>query len=731
MIWQRSYRPGAVEMEGRAYGAPERPEQAFLSETSSLAAPATANPHDSNRNTTLDDIEEAPEEAHSTRSDHVSYEAETAEATPVYKIELIADKPVDLDAHHWGGDVISAEALNFYDFVKSSPKWRRRIIVVILLSVAAVIASVVATTQAAQGAETVIQTGAPSVAPSSMPSFITEGILEAAEGLVRGEITPGTPQYDAVGWLSTIDGTSESLPNFKQRFVLVVFYFATGGDSWTNRADWLNPDLHECDWGTEVSCEEDPAGGRKVTILDDVRNNLRGSIPRELALLTNLETLILESNRLTGSLPEELFELTTLVTVNVARNQLTGRIPPNIGNDDNLATLDLHENMIGSSLPSSLFGLPLLTVLDLSKNVMTGTLSGGISELRTLKKLDLSNNRMSGRLPATVGNNVDIIHLDFNNFTGLIGTMMSPGQLEFTVAHNELTGTLPATLSVRNLTNLPSYRLQTVDLSHNFFEGRIPNNAGLISSLRTFDISSNELSGPIPSGENHWLNLEVFGASNNNLQGTVPFSISRRLSFLDLSNNDFRGGIPDDFEQHPTLEIFILHDNPNLGGTIPSFTDVSRDRLRDLDIESCGLTGTIPRSMYVLENLEIFKASDNNLGGSIPTTLGELSVLNTFHVDSNLLTGPIPDYFGDMFLLKSLHLANNDFRGMIPSSLAEVSTLASLTLSPGNPKLEGTIEQSTCDAVEENSGNSLGAELIGCTIQCECCSSRTQPEVCL
>ena len=36
---------------------------------------------------------------------------------------------------------------------------------------------------------------------------------------------------------------------FAQRYVLVVFYYSTGGDStWTRQSAFLSPTLHECEW---------------------------------------------------------------------------------------------------------------------------------------------------------------------------------------------------------------------------------------------------------------------------------------------------------------------------------------------------------------------------------------------------------------------------------------------------------------------------------------------------
>lgn len=57
------------------------------------------------------------------------------------------------------------------------------------------------------------------------------------------------------------------------------------------------------------------------------RNNITGTIPVDIAKLTELEHVDLSFNRLSGSLPKELTNLTSLVTFNVSHNELEGELP--------------------------------------------------------------------------------------------------------------------------------------------------------------------------------------------------------------------------------------------------------------------------------------------------------------------------------------------------------------------------------------------------------------------
>lgn len=71
--------------------------------------------------------------------------------------------------------------------------------------------------------------------------------------------TSGTPQYRAARWMATEDparhdvpSKDEENPHFLQRYVLALFYYATTGDDWKDRWNFLSS-ADECWWNVEVS----------------------------------------------------------------------------------------------------------------------------------------------------------------------------------------------------------------------------------------------------------------------------------------------------------------------------------------------------------------------------------------------------------------------------------------------------------------------------------------------
>jgi hypothetical protein len=63
---------------------------------------------------------------------------------------------------------------------------------------------------------------------------------------------PSSPQYKALDWMANIDSTDVqdrlSDGELVERFVLVLFYFATGGENWADQYLFLSPSLTSCLW---------------------------------------------------------------------------------------------------------------------------------------------------------------------------------------------------------------------------------------------------------------------------------------------------------------------------------------------------------------------------------------------------------------------------------------------------------------------------------------------------
>ena len=196
----------------------------------------------------------------------------------------------------------------------------------------------------------------------------------------------------------------------------------------------------------------DLTGYRDRRLPADERENayLIGTIPVELANLSNLTLLDLATNNLTGRIPTELGSLSELVTLLLNGNKLTGGIPEELGNLRKLQILSLSNNPgLGGAIPPELGNISTLSSLNIERAALTGALPPELGDLESLNSLVLSDNNLTGSIPTEYGMLTAMVNLRLNenDLTGDIphslGAMTMLRQL-YIAGGNRLTGCLPA-----------------------------------------------------------------------------------------------------------------------------------------------------------------------------------------------------------------------------------------------------------------------------------------------
>lgn len=279
-------------------------------------------------------------------------------------------------------------------------------------------------------------------------------------------------------------------------------------------------------------------------LLELVHINLEGnyfvsSIPSSVGQLPLLVYLFLSDNHFTGTLPESLSLLNaSLQDLNVGDNELHGTIPSWLGLMSNLNTLVMSFNYLTGAVPSSLSRLSGLRVLQLDGNYLISSLDGVFSPAVNMTKLqvvDVSDNALTGSIPAAL----------FEN-TPLLSTV--------SMSLNCMSGSIPAGMcSAKDMLVLSLDGMGSSadcdgygDVFFNFFKpqglrGTIPACVLTMPSLLLLHLSANALTGSIPDGE-FSPSLRNISLSHNHLSSTIPYSFQRgQLRKLDLSHNKLTG----------------------------------------------------------------------------------------------------------------------------------------------------------------------------------------------
>ena len=147
----------------------------------------------------------------------------------------------------------------------------------------------------------------------------------------------------------------------------------------------------------------------------EVNNNLNGTIPSELGVLTQLRHVILDDNEfLTGLIPDTIGNIKALQEFNASSSTFTGQIPATIGGATNLTTFQVDGNSLSGSIPTEVGALTLLEIWNTGGNGMTGPLPSEMGLMSSLRLLLLKENELSGSIPSTFSALTGLSQVDFS-----------------------------------------------------------------------------------------------------------------------------------------------------------------------------------------------------------------------------------------------------------------------------------------------------------------------------
>ncbi|XP_021741848.1 receptor-like protein 2 [Chenopodium quinoa] len=232
--------------------------------------------------------------------------------------------------------------------------------------------------------------------------------------------------------------------------------------------------------------------------------------------------------------------------------------------------------------------------------------------------------------------------------------------------------------------------------------------------LSFLDISNNDLKGQIPDAIGNLTNLEVLLLRGNHFHGQVPFQLCNllHLSLLDLSSNNLYGPIPSCLSQIPATGG--IHESNIIGAIGMDFGlinegivgDLIDAKLRSAHNAFYNKAEFVTKNMAynyegrVLHYMSGIDLSCNKLIGHIPHELGNLSNIQALNLSHNKLWGVIPSDFSNLKSIESVDLSYNRLNGRIPAEFSNLNTLEVFNVSYNN--LSGRIpfdaQSSTFDA---------------------------------
>lgn len=418
---------------------------------------------------------------------------------------------------------------------------------------------------------------------------------------------------------------------------------------------------------------------------------LNGSIPSSICNMSSLVNIRLSNNKLTGPIPETIGNLHQLEKLQLYTNALTGPIPASIGNLTELSILALEANLLSQSIPDSLCNLTMVTTFQINTNSLTGSIPNCIGRLRSVTDFYVEENSFSQSIPESFFTLTQLVEMNLNNnvFTGTLPANfgMLPNLLSMNIVNSFVTGTVPR--SVGNLTALQYFVMYV-----NLLTGTIPSEVSGMQNMLWFELQGNKLTGTLPTSISQLPLLSLIYMDGNSLSGPITQVFNHthqpHLTQIQLNNNLLTGPLPYSIFGMPSLACFVASINCFHGSIPESICESTNLNVLALDgastASSCQqtifpvqlglgtytfgnnhITGTIPKCLFNLSQLEVLHLSGNNIQSRLDDSIVLGENLNTLDISHNVLTGYVPNSFQKRTWTE-LDLSYNRLSGLLDRS---------------------------------------------------------------
>ncbi|KAM0928065.1 hypothetical protein ACQ4PT_002251 [Festuca glaucescens] len=502
--------------------------------------------------------------------------------------------------------------------------------------------------------------------------------------LISLDLTSTYKQTDFQGVASSLD--LAWLSNLQKLQYLYMWHVDLhGAVDWTHAVNMLPSlvtlELHSCGLQNTMA----PPLHSNLTSLESISldsNSFDSSFGAKNLFwdLPNVRYFSMSSCGITGPIPAAAGNLTSVQSLSLDHNTFNGAVPSTFKKLNKLQVLELWDNSISGNVEDLLHILPAdeLQGLYLQNNNLTGSIPAQINQFSSLSTVLLSNNKMSGEIPVGMRElkKLKDLSLDSNNLNGTLTQdhFTNLTSLKFLwLSGNSIT------MLVNNTWNTP-FQLTAAGFRSCILGPHFP--AWIMQpTLLVLGISNTSIHDSIPG--QFWIsiipkNLAYLDLSGNKLSGVLPSDIEApALEVLNLFKNSFSGTIPCSLFELQQLELLDISEN-QLNGTLPNFPGAPRSsNLTMLNLNTNNLSGEFPSYLQRCKELKFLDLAYNNFSGSIPTWIrSKLPYLAFLRLRSNMFSGGIPVELTRMKGIKYLDIASNNISGNMPLLLGNLIAMA-------------------------------------------------------
>ncbi|CAN0863424.1 Receptor-like protein EIX2 [Linum grandiflorum] len=350
--------------------------------------------------------------------------------------------------------------------------------------------------------------------------------------------------------------------------------------------------------------------------------------------------------------------------------------------------------------------------------------------MTSLKSLSLNGCRFQGVIPHQLGNLSNLVELDLQatpsrgyylvyadslqwlsglpalEYLALSGVDLStasdwlnminavPSLSELYLSNCQISGDFP-------LVHVNLSSLSVLDLrSNSFGPTSFPRWVSHLKRLTSLDLQDNNLRGPVPDELRNLTSLRALRLSWNRFNGSMPNGIGNLTSLmnLDLSFNyglQLKGGIPASFKSFcklTSLSLSYIKLKQSVSDVLQILEGCPSSTLELLSLNGCQLFGQLTDRIAKFKRLTRLILDNNSISGPLPMLFGELTYLQAVDISQNLMEGVVSEiHFANLKKLNDFRAAGNKivFKAKpdwVPPKVLEILDMNCWQLGPGFPK---------------------------------------------